>query len=118
MFLYIIITTISLLERSDLLNFFISFAILILYFYDKNNEVLEFLQPMIITISCSLGYDLIWFLLEYKDFFVGNENDLEKGIKKFVYILSIIGTCVKLLLIRILNSLKKRKINASKNNFE
>ena len=103
MFLYIIITTISLLERSDLLNFFISFAILILYFYDKNNEVLEFLQPMIITISCSLGYDLICFLLEYKVFFVGNENDLEKGIKKFVYILSIIGTCVKLLLIRTLN---------------
>ena len=58
MFLYIIITTISLLERSDFLNFFISFGILILYFYDKNNEALEYLEPMIFSLGASLGYDV------------------------------------------------------------
>ena len=114
MFLYIIITTISLLERSDFLNFFISFGILILYFYDKNNEALEYLEPMIFSLGASLGYDVIWFILEYGDFIVGIEGDLEKGIKKFVYILDIFGFVIKLFLIGTLNSLKKKKINESK----
>ena len=113
MFLYIIITTITLLERKDFLNFFISFGILILYFYDKNNEALEYLQPMIIAIGFSIGYDVFWIILEYEEFFIGKEGDFEKGVKKFVYILSIIGSCIKLLLIGTLNSLKKKKIKAS-----
>jgi hypothetical protein len=114
MFLYIIITTISLLERSDFLNFFISFGVLILYFYDKNNEALDYLEPMIFSIGASLGYDIIWFVLEYKDFFSGIEGDLENGVKKFVYILDIFGFIIKLFLIGTLNSLKKKKINESK----
>ena len=114
MFLYIIITTISLLERSDFLNFFISFGVLILYFYDKNNEALDYLEPMIFSIGASLGYDIIWFVLEYKDFFSGIEGDLENGVKKFVYILDIFGFVIKLFLIGTLNSLKKKKINESK----
>ena len=68
MFLYIVITTFSLLERTDFFNFFISFAILILFFYDKNNESLDFLQPLIYSIVFSLVYDLVWFILQYNFF--------------------------------------------------
>ena len=114
MYLYIIITTITILERKNFLNFFISFVIHILYFYDKNNEALEYLQPMIIAIGFSLGYDVLWIILEYGEFFIGIEGDYERSIKKFVYILSIIGSGIKLLLIETLNSLKKKKIKASK----
>ena len=113
MFLYIIITTISLLGRSDFLNFFISFGLLILYFYDKNNEALEYLEPMIYSLGASLGYDIIWFIMKYGDFFIGIEGDLENGVKKFVYILDIFGFIIKLFLIGTLNALKTKKIKES-----
>ena len=113
MFLYIVITTFSLLERTDFFNFFISFAILILFFYDKNNESLDFLQPLIYSIVFSLIYDLVWFILQYNFFFVGYEGDLENNYKKFVFILDIFGFLIKILMIGTLNSLKKKKMNAN-----
>ena len=113
MFLYIVITTFSLLERTDFFNFFISFAILILFFYDKNNESLDFLQPLIYSIVFSLVYDLVWFILQYNFFFVGYEGDLENNHKKFVFILDIFGFLIKILMIGTLNSLKKKKMNAN-----
>ena len=113
MFLYIVITTFSLLERTDFFNFFISFAILILFFYDKNNESLDFLQPLIYSIVFSLVYDLVWFILQYNFFFVGYEGDLENNYKKFVFILDIFGFLIKILMIGTLNSLKKKKMNAN-----
>lgn len=109
----VILSFISLLERSDFVNFFISVMIWMLFIYDKNNDVLKYLQNLIITIGASLGYDLIWIIIQYSRFWKGWTGDLELSLKRLTYFLCLANFAVKIVLISTLTALKNKKQRAS-----
>ena len=116
MSLLVILSFISLLERSDFVNFFISVIIWMLFIYDKSYDVLKYLQPLIITIGVSLGYDLLWLILQYRNFWKGTSGDVELTLKRVTYFLCLANFVVKIILISTLNALKNKKQKASSKN--
>ena len=109
MMVYLLCAIIALFARSDFVNFFISIASWILLIYDKKYIVQKYLQNLIIVIGISLGYDLIWVFMKWNDFWKGKNGDIEIGLKKAVYIVSIIEMGVKGFLIPKLLIVKKKK---------
>ena len=116
MSLLVILSFISLLERSDFVNFFISVIIWMLFIYDKSYDVLKYLQPLIITIGVSLGYDLLWLILQYRNFWKGTSGDVELTLKRVTYFLCLANFVVKIILISTLTALKNKKQKASSKN--
>ena len=116
MTLLVILSFISLLERSDFVNLFISVILVILFIYDQSNDVLKYLQPLIITIGVSLAYDFLWILLQYSNFWKGTSGDLELTLKRVTYFLCIANFVVKIILISTLTALKNKKQKASSKN--
>ena len=116
MSLLVILSFISLLERSDFVNFFISVIIWMLFIYDKSYDVLKYLQPLIITIGVSLGYDLLWLILQYRNFWKGTSGDVELTLKRVIYFLCLANFVVKIILISTLTALKNKKQKASSKN--
>lgn len=116
MTLLVILSFISLLERSDFVNLFISVILVILFIYDQSNDVLKYLQPLIITIEVSLAYDFLWILLQYSNFWKGTSGDLELTLKRVTYFLCIANFVVKIILISTLTALKNKKQKASSKN--
>lgn len=116
MTLLVILSFMSLLERSDFVNLFISVILVILFIYDQSNDVLKYLQPLIITIGVSLAYDFLWILLQYSNFWKGTVGDLELTLKRVTYFLCIANFVVKIILISTLNALKNKKQKASSKN--
>ena len=116
MSLLVILSFISLLERSDFVNFFISVIIWMLFIYDKSYDVLKYLQPLIITIGVSLGYDLLWLILQYSNFWKGTSGDVELTLKRVTYFLCLANFVVKIILISTLTALKNKKQKASSKN--
>lgn len=111
-----ILSFLSLLERSDLVNLFISVILWMLFIYDKSNDVLKYLQPLIITIGVSMGYDLLWLILQYSNFWKGISGDVELTLKRVTYFFCLANFAVKIILISTLTALKKKKQKASSNN--
>ena len=116
MSLLVILSFISLLERSDFVNFFISVIIWMLFIYDKSYDVLKYLQPLIITIGVSLGYDLLWLIFQYSNFWKGTSGDVELTLKRVTYFLCLANFVVKIILISTLTALKNKKQKASSKN--
>ena len=116
MTLLVILSFMSLLERSDFVNLFISVILVILFIYDQSNDVLKYLQPLIITIGVSLAYDFLWILLQYSNFWKGTVGDLELTLKRVTYFLCIANFVVKIILISTLTALKNKKQKASSKN--
>ena len=116
MTLLVILSFMSLLERSDFVNLFISVILVILFIYDQSNDVLKYLQPLIITIGVSLAYDFLWILLQYSNFWKGTVGALELTLKRVTYFLCIANFVVKIILISTLTALKNKKQKASSKN--
>lgn len=116
MTLLVILSFMSLLERSDFVNLFISVILVILFIYDQSNDVLKYLQPLIITIGVSLAYDFLWILLQYSNFWKGTVGDLELTLKRVTYFLCIANFVVKIILISALTALKNKKQKALSKN--
>lgn len=116
MTLLVILSFMSLLERSDFVNLFISVILVILFIYDQSNDVLKYLQPLIITIGVSLAYDFLWILLQYSNFWKGTVGDLELTLKRVTYFLCIANFVVKIILISTLTALKNKKQKALSKN--
>ena len=116
MTLLVILSFMSLLARSDFVNLFISVILVILFIYDQSNDVLKYLQPLIITIGVSLASAFLWILLQYSNFWKGTVGDLELTLKRVTYFLCIANFVVKIILISTLTALKNKKQKASSKN--
>ena len=79
---------------------------------DKNSDIDRYLQPLILTIGGTLIYEFIWFISQFGSFVADGENP-EIGLKRLIYIISLINFCIKALLISGLNDIKKKKLNQS-----
>jgi hypothetical protein len=110
MMILILLTFFTLLERSDFLNLFLSIIIMVLFFLDKNSDIDKYLQPLILTIGGTLIYDFIWFISQFGSF-MADGNNPEIGLKRLIYIISLINFAIKALLISGLNDIKKKKLN-------
>jgi len=110
MMVLILLTFFTLLERSDFLNLFLSIIIMVLFFLDKNSDIDRYLQPLILTIGGTLIYDFIWFISQFGSFVADGENP-EIGLKRLIYIISLVNFSIKALLISGLNDIKKKKLN-------
>ena len=110
---YVTLSAISILERTDFVNLFISVSIWLLFLYDKKNDVLKYLLTLIICIGISIAYDLVWIFLQYSPFWKGNDDDLEIGLKRVIYVIGFLIIIVKGFLIYSLNGLRTKKERAN-----
>ena len=117
-FCLIIFSFISLLERSDYINLSISFFIAYFLIFNKNSDLFKYLTRIIYLIGATIILDIIWFLIYFGCFFVGDERDPESGIKRLIYFVGICSCVIKCLIILSLFNLKKRKLNSDYNNIQ
>lgn len=61
--IFVVLSFINLLDRSDFINFMLPIMILIIFYTSLNNNVVGYLNLFIVCISGSLIYDVIWFFL-------------------------------------------------------
>ena len=107
----VIFSFISLLERIDYINLCLSFFIAYLLLFNKKWDIFKYLKRFILLLGATIGLDIIWFLIHFGGFFVGDERDPESGIKRLIYFLGICTCIIKILIILSLLNLKKRKLN-------
>lgn len=112
---FLILSLISLLERSDYLNLFFAFIIFYFFILDKTGQILESLGIFVLLFSCALGLDLIWLIINFGSFFIGDSKDPESGIKRFIYTIGICNVGIKLYLVFVFLSLRKKKFNYEMN---
>jgi len=58
---------------------------------------------------------LIWLLTNFGSFFIGDAKDPESGIKRFIYTIGLCNACIKLYLIFVFLSLRKKRLNYEMN---
>ena len=105
----VIFSLISLLERSDYVNIGLSLIITYFFILNKSWDINKYLIRFIILLGGSIALDLIWFIIYFKGFFLGEEKDPESGIKRFIYFVGICSCIIKCLIALSLLNLKKRK---------
>lgn len=104
----LVLTLFTLLERSDFVNFFVAMTLVILFVINKNSDILKILKALITIIGVSLGLDILWLLFMFGTFMVrGNEPEI--GLKRIVYIVSIVNFVIKGFLCLALFNLRKKK---------
>ena len=112
---FLILSLISLFERSDYLSLFFSFIIFYFFILEKTGQILESLNIFVLLFSGALGLDLIWLIVNFGSFFIGDTKDPESGIKRFIYTIGICNAGIKLYLIFVFLSLRKKKLNYEMN---
>ena len=109
-FCLIIFSFISLLERSDYINLIIAILTLNFFILDTNGLIINFLKYFIWLLGGTIIFDLVWFILYFGDYFIGNTEDPESGIKRIIYLIGVCCTVIKSLFIIALNNLKKNNL--------
>lgn len=112
---FLILSLISLLERSDYLSLFFSFIIFYFFILDKTGQIMESLRIFILLFCGVLGLDLIWLIFNFGSFFIGDSKDPESGIKRFIYTIGLCNAGIKLYLIFVFLSLRRKKLNFEMN---
>ena len=112
---FLILSLISLFERSDYLSLFFSFIIFYFFILEKTGQILESLNIFVLLFCGALGLDLIWLIVNFGSFFIGDTKDPESGIKRFIYTIGICNAGIKLYLIFVFLSLRKKKLNYEMN---
>ena len=112
---FLILSLISLFEGSDYLSLFFSFIIFYFFILEKTGQILESLNIFVLLFSGALGLDLIWLIVNFGSFFIGDTKDPESGIKRFIYTIGICNAGIKLYLIFVFLSLRKKKLNYEMN---
>ena len=110
MYCLIIFTFASLLERSDYINLVIAVLTLNYFILDKNGMIIKYLRYFTWLLGGAVVMDLVWFILRFGSFFIGEKGDPEKGLKRIVFLISICGTIIKCLFIYALRNLKRKKV--------
>lgn len=119
MVLLLVFAFLSLLARTDFVNFTMGIVVWILYFYDRSNMkekanvVTKYLKPFIYALGGTLGYDIFWLLLQFNGFCRPNQGDPDGGLKQFTYWISFFNVIVKIILLIRLYSLKQKKENSN-----
>lgn len=113
---FIIFSFISLLQRSDYINLIISIMILYYFIIDNTGSIANYLMQFIYLLGVGIFIDLIW--LRFGNFFVEDEKDPEKGLKRAVFLISICSTVIKCLFIHILRKLEKNSYKGTQNDVE
>ena len=108
MYFLIIIPFISLLERSDYINLFIAFLILYFFIWDKAGQVFKILKHLTLFIELTVILDILWLIMKFGKFFIGEKNDPESGIKRIIYLIGICGLVMKIFFIYALFSFRKK----------
>ena len=110
MYCLIIFSFASLLERSDYINLVIAVLTLNYFILDKNGMIIKYLRYFTWLLGGAVVMDLVWFILRFGSFFIGEKGDPEKGLKRIVFLISICGTIIKCLFIYALRNLKRKKV--------
>lgn len=110
MYCLIIFSLASLLERSDYINLVIAVLTLNYFILDKNGMIIKYLRYFTWLLGGAVVMDLVWFILRFGSFFIGEKGDPEKGLKRIVFLISICGTIIKCLFIYALRNLKRKKV--------
>ena len=110
MYCLIIFSFISLLERSDFINLVISILTLNYFIIDNTGMIIKYLRYFTWLLGGAVIMDLVWFILNFWAFFIGEKNSPERGLKRIVYLISICGTVIKCLFIYALRNLKRKKV--------
>ena len=105
----VIFSLISLLERSDYYNFALSLLIVYYFIMNKSWNVIKHIIKFIFLFGVAIKLDLVWFIIHFSGFFLGDERDPERGIKRFIYFIGICSCVIKSLFIISLLNLKRRK---------
>ena len=113
---FIIISLVSLLERSDYINLIISIMAVYYFIIDGSGDIIKYLKEAKWLVGMAIFIDLIW--LRFGNFFIEKEKDPEKGLKRLVFLISIGGTAIKCLFIYILRKLEKNTYKDTQNNDE
>ena len=108
MYFLIIIPFISLLERSDYINLLIAFLILYYFIWDKAGQVFKILKHLTLFIELTVILDILWLIMKFGKFFIGEKNDPESGIKRIIYLIGICGLVMKIFFIYALFSFRKK----------
>lgn len=108
MFCLIIFSFVCLLERSDFINLAVAILTFKYFIFDKDGQIIKNLSYFILLLVGSIVMDVIWFLIKFGNFFIGNRKDPEIGLKRIIYLLSICGTVIKCLFIYALRKIKKK----------
>ena len=87
-------------------------AVLTLNYFilDKNGMIIKYLRYFTWLLGGAVVMDLVWFILRFGSFFIGEKGDPEKGLKRIVFLISICGTIIKCLFIYALINLKRKKV--------
>ena len=75
--------------------------IVFLFVRKKNIEILKnHLETFQKIFMCICLYDILWLLVKFNGYFLGKSSDKDNYVyfSKFVYILSIVNLCAKLML--------------------
>ena len=105
----IIVSLISLLERSDYINLLIAIITLQYFIFDKSGQIIKYLGYFSWLLGGAILMDLVWFFINFRSFFIGKRNDPEINLKRIIYLVSICGTVIKCLFILSLRRLKKKR---------
>ena len=105
----VLFSLISLLERSDYINLCLSFLIVYRLVINNNWDVIKYLMNLVLLIGGTIALDIIWFLIHFSGYFIGDERDPESGIKRLIYFVGICSCVIKSLIVISLLNLKKRK---------
>ena len=108
MYFLIIIPFISLLERSDYINLLIAFLVLYYFIWDKAGQVFKILKHLTLFIELTVILDILWLIMKFGKFFIGEKNDPESGIKRIIYLIGICGLVMKIFFIYALFSFRKK----------
>ena len=110
MFCLVIFSFVSLLERSDYINLIIAILTLGFFILDKNGIIVNYLKYFIWLLIMTIIFDIIWFLLNFGGYFVGEKGDPETGLKRIIYLVAICCTVIKCLFTFALLRMKKKKL--------
>jgi hypothetical protein len=105
----VVFSFISLLERSDYINLCLSFLVVYFLLLNKNWDVIKYIMRFIILLGITIAFDILWFFIHFKGFFIGDERDPESGIKRLIYFIGICSCIIKSLIVLSLLNLKKRR---------
>ena len=105
----VIFSLISLLERTDYFNLALSLVIVYYFIINKSWDVIKHVIKFITLFGVAIKLDIVWFIIHFSGFFLGDERDPERGLKRFIYFVGICSCVIKCLFIISLLNLKKRK---------
>ena len=75
---------------------------------DKTGQAFKILKNLILFVELTVILDILWLIMKFGKFFIGEKNDPESGIKRIIYLIGICGLVMKIFFIYALFSFRKK----------